>query len=222
MELAFLRKLDEYEREFIEKAAASIAQAIKSIKINIQTKKLLKQVQERSQELETVQKQLRKHIQELEEKQKVLKEQQVEMKGIYDAINHTLLTVEYTTEGKILKANERYLKTMNYKLDELVGKHVTEFVAQDQVDELLELINRVKQGESIEKIVKRPTKLEEIRWLYATYTPFYDSEGKITKILFFAFDITETYVRIQQLEEQVKTLKKQLELLEDSLKDTKN
>ncbi len=220
LELAFLRKLKEYEREFIEKAALSIAQAIKSIKVNIQTKQLLKQVQERREELENVQKQLKKHIKELEEKQKVLKEQQVEMQGIYNAINHTLLTVEYTTEGKILKANERYLKTMGYKLEELVGRHVTEFVSKEQESELLELIEKIKQGQSIEKIIKRPTKLEEIRWLYATYTPFYNSEGKITKILFFAFDITETYIRIQKLEEQVKTLNKQLALLEESLKDT--
>lgn len=219
IELAFIHRLEDYEIEFIDKAAFSIAQAIKAIKVNLETEKLLTEFRKQTAELERVQKLLQQQVKELEEREKILKKNQAEMKGILDAINNTLLTVEYTINGKIITANERFLQVMEYTLDELVGVNVLDLV-KDEKDELAKIINDVAQGKHVEKIVKRYTKFGQIRWLYASYTPFYDIDGKITKILFFAFDITETYTRIQLLETEIQDLRKQIELLDKALQQT--
>ncbi len=219
IELAFIHYLENYELEFIDKASFTIAQAIKSIKINLQTEKLLNEFKAQTAELERVQKLLQQQVKELEEREKILKQNQAEMKGILDAINNTLLTVEYTVNGQIIAANDKFLQVMEYTLDEIIGVNVLDLVS-DQKDELAQIINDVAQGKHIEKIVKRYTKFGQIRWLYASYTPFYDIDGKITKILFFAFDITETYTRIQLLETEIKDLKKQIELLDKALQQT--
>jgi len=68
------------------------------------------------------------------------------------------------------------------------------------------IIRKVSHGESIERVVKRFTKYGEIKWLYSTYTPYYNAEGKITKILYFAFDITEKQNYIEKLEKEIKLL----------------
>ncbi len=218
LELAFLKELEDYELEFIDKAALTISQAIKTIKINIRTEQLLEQSQKQAKELEEARQLLQKHIAELEKREKELQENQARMKGILDAVNHTLMTIEYTTEGILITANEKYLKTMHYTLDELVGVNVLDLVRTER-EELAEVIKRVSQGEYFEKIMKRFTKYGEVRWLYSTYTPYYDVNGKITKILYFAFDVTDTYNKIQELEKEVENLRKQVELLEKALKE---
>ncbi len=219
IELAFIHKLEDYEIEFIDKASFTIAQSIKTIKVNLQTEKLLTDLRQQTAELERVKQLLQQQVKELEEREKVLKMSQAEMKGILDAINNTLLTVVYTVNGEIITANELFSQVMEYTLDEIIGLNVLE-LAGDQKEELAKILKDVAQGKHVEKIVKRYTKFGKVRWLYATYTPFYDIEGKITKILFFAFDITETYTRIQQLETEVQNLKKQIELLDKALQQT--
>ncbi len=217
LELAFLKKLEDYELEFIDKAALTISQAIKTLKINIRTKELLEQSQQQAQELEKARKLLQQHVAELEKRERQLQENQARMKGILDAVNHTLMTIEYTTDGILITANEKYLKTMHYTLDELVGVNVLDLVRSER-EELAQVIKRVSQGEYFEKIMKRFTKYGEVRWLYSTYTPYYDVNGKITKILYFAFDVTDTYNKIQELEKEVEALRKQLKLMEEALK----
>ncbi len=216
IELIYLRKLKDYEREFIDKASLTIAQAIRNIKINVETYNLLLQSQKQAEALESVQTQLEKHIKELEERERLLKKSQAEMKGLLDAVNHTVMTIEYTTEGILLTANEKYLRAMDYTLEELQGVNVLELVKTER-EELEKVIRRVSRGEYYEKVMKRFTKHGEVRWLYSTYTPYYDIDGNITKILYFAFDVTDMYTKIQNMETEVEKLRKQIKLLRAAL-----
>ncbi|MBS0168487.1 MAG: PAS domain-containing protein [Nitrospira sp.] len=55
-----------------------------------------------------------------------LTEQEIQrhnMKGIVDAIDKSYICVEFTLEGAVLTANENFLKTMGYRLDEIKGRH---------------------------------------------------------------------------------------------------
>ncbi len=216
-ELAFLRELQDYELEFIDKASNTIAQALKTLFINLETLQLLKQTQKQTQELESVKAQLQKHIKELEQQRKLLRENEIRMKSIVDAINHTLMTAEYTIDGTLITANERFLSTMHFSLDEIVGANVLDLVQTERA-ELEQVIKQVAQGKYFEKVMKRYTKYGEVKWLYSTYTPYYDTNGKITKILYFAFDITDTYNKIQELEKQIEVLQKQIQMLRNALK----
>ncbi len=78
---------------------------------------------------------------------------------------------------------------MGFTADDIRGKNVVEIV-KDQSESLKKIIEDVKSGKTIKKEVKRYTKSGEEKQLTATYTPYYGKDGKITHILFFAFDIS--------------------------------
>ncbi len=219
IELLFLKELEDYELEYFDRTTIVVAQAIKSIKINLETERLLQQTLNQAQELEKTRKLLQEHIKELEQREKALKDSQAQMQGILDAVNHTLLTVEYLTDGTFLSANELFYKKMEYSPVDLKDTNVLEIVPENSKKELREIIKKVSKGEHISKIVQRQTKYGEKLWLYATYTPYRDPEGKITRVLFFGFDITDTYNQIQNLKEKIEQLNEQIILLERALNE---
>ncbi len=219
IELLFLRELQDYELEFFERTSIVVAQAIKSIQVNIETERLLEQTINQAKELEKARKLLQEHIKELEDREKELNNSQAQMKGILDAVNYTLITVEYTTDGTFVSGNELFYKKMEYSPEDLEDVNIIELVPDEGKKELRDILKRVSKGEHISKIVQRQTKYGQKLWLYATYTPYYDIEGKITRILFFAFDITETFNQIQELKSKIEELNEQIKLLEKALKE---
>ena len=111
----------------------------------------------------------------------------------------------------LLTANDKYLKNMHYDdLSEIQGVNVLDLVKTER-EELETVIKNVSTtGQFYEKEMKRFTKSGEVRWLWSTYTPYYNYEGKITKILYFAIDITENKKHQEELENKIKELEAQL------------
>lgn len=52
---------------------------------------------------------------------------------ILNAISKTMAMIEFQTDGTIISANENFLKTMNYSLDEIKGKHHSMFCLPEVV-----------------------------------------------------------------------------------------
>ena len=77
------------------------------------------------------------------------------------------------------------------------------------VNENIGFIERVKT-------MKRFTKYGEERWLLSTYTPYYDVKGEITKILYFAYDITETKNYTEKLEDKIRELENEMQKLSEN------
>jgi len=90
-------------------------------------------------------------------------------------------------------------------------------------EELETVIKNVSTtGEFYEKEMKRFTKSGDVRWLWSTYTPYYNYEGKITKILYFAIDITENKKHQEELETKIKQLEEQIKSLKSAKSEHKN
>src|SRR5688572_10042222 len=51
-----------------------------------------------------------------------------EMRGWMDAINRVQAVIEFKLDGTIFAANDNFLKTMGYSLDEIRGRHHSIFV----------------------------------------------------------------------------------------------
>ncbi|MBN2664781.1 MAG: PAS domain S-box protein [Bacteroidales bacterium] len=216
LEIAFLKKLEEFELLFFEKASSEIALSIKNILNNISTNKLLDKMKLQTEEIEKAQELLQAKIKEISSKEKEANESEAAMAGMLNAVNNTLMTIEYTTNGILLNANKKYLDAMNFSIDELKGVNVLDLVKTER-SELEDVIRRVSKGEYHEKIMKRFTKYGEVRWLHSTYTPYYDTKGDITKVLYFAFDVTEAKEQSEKLEKELRMLQKQVKLLREKL-----
>lgn len=216
IEIAFLRYLDDYEIEYFKKVSSEIALSIKNILNNIAKEKLVEQLKNQTEEIEKAQKQLQDKVKELQTKEREASERESIMRSTYNAINNTLITIEYTTKGILLNANEKYLKASGYTLDEIRGINVLDLVKTER-QELEDIIKRVSEGESVEKLVKRFTKFGEEKWFYSTYTPYFDTNGNITKIIYFAFDLTEMKKNLTKLEKEISILRKQVKILREKL-----
>ncbi len=216
LEIAFLKRLQDFELEFFDKASAEIALSIKNILNNISTNSLLDKMKLQTKEIEKAQELLQAKIKEITSKEKEAVEREAAMESMINAVNNTLMTIEYTTDGILLNVNKKYIDTMNFTLDELKGVNVLDLVKTERA-ELEQVIRRVSQGEYFEKTMKRFTKYGEVRWLHSTYTPYYDTTGKITKILYFAFDVTETKEQSEKLEKEIRMLKKQIKILREKI-----
>jgi len=189
IEIAFLKKPEDYIIEFIEQLSDSIGAWIDASLISTKTAELLTVSQEQTQKLAEKEEELNKKVIELQKIKEKTDEINVRYKSMLNAVNQTIMTVEYTPDGTIINCNEIYTEIMGFTADEIKGKNVTEIV-KDQSESLKNIIQEVKTGKSLKREVIRYTKNGEKKQLTATYTPYYNKEGEISRILFFAFDIS--------------------------------
>ncbi|NPA69120.1 MAG: PAS domain S-box protein [Chlorobi bacterium] len=191
IELAFAHTPENRVTEFIEQLSDSIGAWINASLISTKTAELLAVSQKQTQELAEKEEELNKKVAELQEIQEKTADLNTKYKSVLNAVNETIMTVEYTLDGTIISCNKFYTEVMGFENDEIKGKNVAELV-KDQADDLYKIIDEVKSGKTVKRQVKRYTKNGEVKQLTATYTPYYDKDGNISRILFFAFDITAT------------------------------
>ena len=111
--------------------------------------------------------------------------------SLLNAINRSMAVIEFTRDGEIVTANDNFLRTMGYRLDEIKGKHHRMFCSPEvassrQYEQAWQRLNR---GEFLSDIFQRITRSGQIIWLRATYNPLYDSQGKLYGAAKLAFEI---------------------------------
>lgn len=109
------------------------------------------------------------------------------------AISRAQAVIEFTLDGTIVTANENFLATLGYRLDEIEGQHHRMFC--DPVfaasEDYAEFWARLRAGEYIAAEFKRLGKGGKEVWIQASYNPILDPQGKPVKVVKFATDITE-------------------------------
>lgn len=116
-----------------------------------------------------------------------------EYESIARAINHSTSVAEFSMDGKILDANDTFLKLLGYEKDEVIGRHHSIFCsAQDAASERYRdkwlALNR---SEFVQGEFKRLGKNGREVWIHASYSPILDADGKPSKVLMFMIDISE-------------------------------
>ncbi|WP_207864219.1 PAS domain-containing methyl-accepting chemotaxis protein [Pseudomonas sp. 58(2021)] len=121
-------------------------------------------------------------------------------RGKLAALDRAMAVIEFDLSGNILSANDNFLHTMGYALNELKGKHHRLFCEASLINgsDYSDFWRRLNAGEFFSGQFKRIGKHGRVVWLEATYNPVYDATGKLSKIVKFASDITE---RIERFEE---------------------
>lgn len=113
--------------------------------------------------------------------------------AIIKSIDRSMAIIEFDLNGKILSANNNFIQTVGYTLDQIVGKHHSIFCDKEYVktEEYEIFWKRLKSGEYFSGQFQRVSKLGKKLWLEATYNPVFDTEGNVVKVIKFASDITE-------------------------------
>jgi methyl-accepting chemotaxis protein len=121
-----------------------------------------------------------------------IKSRAVEDRCVIEAITRGLSVLEMGLDGTILGANEHYLKSIGYRLEELQCKNHRMLVgaARAQSAEYQEFWNRLNRGEHFTEETRRVGKDGAELWFQATYHPIVGLENRITKVLAFATEVS--------------------------------
>ncbi|MGB0495458.1 MAG: methyl-accepting chemotaxis protein [Kangiellaceae bacterium] len=117
----------------------------------------------------------------------------IDSAGKIEAISRSQAVIEFNVDGTIVTANENFLVTLGYQLDEIVGKHHRMFVDEIEREgsEYKKFWDTLAKGEYFSSEFKRITKSGNEIWIQASYNPIFDASGKPTKVVKYATDITE-------------------------------
>ena len=196
VEVASFNTFSDYEIEFVEKIAESIASTISSVKINATTQRLLEESQEMTEQMRSQEEEMRQNMEELQATQEEMQRGQAESESTMAAINNSVAFLELNAEGKIVNINQNFLDIMEYRKDDLIGEHHRIFVSkEDKNDEnYKELFRELVSGKKRHGEFQRISKFGQPRYLYESYAPVIRKDGSIAKILLFAFDLTRFHV----------------------------
>ncbi|SFF44124.1 methyl-accepting chemotaxis sensory transducer with Pas/Pac sensor, partial [Fontimonas thermophila] len=121
------------------------------------------------------------------------------------AIDKVQAVIEFALDGTILDANENFLKTVGYRLDEIKGRHHSLFVDRATRDsaEYRLFWEKLGRGEYDQGQYRRIGKDGREVWIQASYNPIFDLGGKPYKVIKYATDITEQVRAARQLQAAV-------------------
>jgi methyl-accepting chemotaxis protein len=109
-----------------------------------------------------------------------------------DAISQVQAIIEFSLDGSVITANEIFLKTMGYTLEEVKGRHHSLFVdpAYRETADYRQFWRDLNDGKFQAADYKRIAKGGREVWLQAIYNPIFDADGKPFKVVKNASDIT--------------------------------
>jgi methyl-accepting chemotaxis protein len=113
------------------------------------------------------------------------------------AISKSQAVIEFEMDGTIITANQNFLETLGYRLEEIRGKHHSMFVtpANRESAEYRAFWASLNRGEYQSAEYKRIGKGGREVWIEASYNPIFDRSGKPCRVIKFAIDITAKKIR---------------------------
>lgn len=141
--------------------------------------------------------------------------------GQMEAINRVQAVIEFDREGRILTANDNFLKVVGYQHAEVVGRHHRIFVyPEDSNTKDYEFFwKKLGSGKFDSGTYRRKNKNGGELWLQASYNPIFDVEGKLLKVVKYATDITAATSQNKKLESAFKNLSSVISASEQKAKE---
>jgi methyl-accepting chemotaxis protein len=122
-----------------------------------------------------------------------------EFEAKVSAIDRSQAVIEFDLDGNILWANRNFLQAIGYTLREIQGRHHSMFCTEEymQSEEYRDFWLKLNEGEFIRGRFHRIGKFNRDVWIQATYNPVLDVNGKVMKIVKYAYDLTKE-VRLER------------------------
>ncbi|WP_334050498.1 methyl-accepting chemotaxis protein [Alteromonas gracilis] len=136
--------------------------------------------------------------------------------GQIDAISKSQAVIEFDVHGNILTANDNFLATVGYGLDEIQGKHHRIFVTKQEreSDQYKTFWKQLSEGQFYSGEFHRVAKDGTDVWIQATYNPILDMSGNVVKVVKYASNITEQKVKNAYFEGQLAAIGKSQAVIE--------
>ncbi|MBI9055888.1 MAG: GAF domain-containing protein [Bacteroidales bacterium] len=192
IEIASFNTFADHEIEFVEKIGESIASTLSSVKVSQHTSHLLERTQQQAEEMAAQEEEMRQNMEELQATQEEAARKSAEMEGFIKALDSTSFVAEYDLNGKIIFVNDSYLNLFGIAREEVIGTNHSDNInfTEAQEKKYKEFWNDLKGG--IVKKEKTRVNIKNRNYLFMeSYSPIYNEEGQVFKVLKIANDISE-------------------------------
>jgi methyl-accepting chemotaxis protein len=151
-----------------------------------------------------------------------LEAQNQDYAGYFTAIGKSQAVIEFDLNGIVLSANENFLGTLGYRLEEIKGKHHSMFVEPTYAAgaEYKQFWAELNAGKYQASMYKRLGKGGKEVWIQATYNPINDVNGKPYKVVKYATDVTAAKLKNADYEGQLAAISKAQAVIEFNLDGT--
>jgi methyl-accepting chemotaxis protein len=148
--------------------------------------------------------------------------QLADMLAQIEALNKVQAVIEFNMDGTIITANDNFLSTLGYSLEEVQGQHHSMFVEPHfkrsaEYKDFWESLNR---GEFESREYKRLGKGGKEVWIQASYNPILDLNGKPFKVVKFASDVTQQKLANADFSGQIEAISKAQAVIEFNMDGT--
>jgi len=136
-----------------------------------------------------------------------------------EALDRAQAIIEFDLDGNVVEANQNFLDTTGYSLDEIVGKHHRIFCEADYADSMdyQRFWKSLQSGEPAAGVFKRVAKDGSEVWINATYNPIVEN-NKLTGFVKFATDVTAQKQKDAEYESKVQAIEGAQAVIEFDLK----
>ncbi|MNO55664.1 Biofilm dispersion protein BdlA [compost metagenome] len=116
-----------------------------------------------------------------------------EHESLIKALMRSTAVIEFDLDGTVLTANERFLATVGYRLEQIRGKHHRMFCEPEEANSAgyQAFWDKLRRGEYVAERFKRIDAHGRVVWLEASYNPIFDAHDVLYKVVKFATVITE-------------------------------
>lgn len=132
------------------------------------------------------------------------------------AIHSAHSTAQFSPDGFVLDANDRFLHLLGYSRGEVIGKHHSIFVPTDDTKSIgyANFWSELRSGGPQIRNFKRVTKNGKEIWLNASYIPILGSDGQVSKVVKYATDVTNELQDSQAIRAKMRALDKAQAVIE--------
>lgn len=196
-EMAFFKKLEEHEIQFLEKVGENFASFIASIRGASQTNLLLQEMEKAKVENEKAQEAINAQL---------------------EVLDNVVSISKTDLEGNIIYVNNMFLSTSGYTEKELMGKNHRILKSPDTSAEVfVELWRSISHGITWQGEIKNLNKDLTVSWSDCIIAPLKNSQGEIIEYMSVRFPINEKKKREEKMAQMFESVQEEQRKTEEIL-----
>jgi PAS domain S-box-containing protein len=191
VEIASFNIFHDFEMEFVQKIAETIASTISTVKINARTQRLLEESQEMTEQMRAQEEEMRQNMEELQATQEEMQRSQAETDSTLSAIHGSLAVADYSIDGTLTKVNSNFLDLFGYTQDDVMGEHHRVFATKEDKnsDEYRQFWKDLAAGYPKKGTFKRINRKGEIVTVRSSFSSIKNRSGEVVKVMEITYEL---------------------------------